>query len=189
MIQRTHDLAAVALVSFRFLVAPPQVMTWETLVGIGVFTILGGMIADIDNVASPAWRHRLLPWDSKSTRDFLQGHRNVSHSIIGLLLFSFLVGILLDLVSLSNLDHRIIQEAFFLGHLSHLLSDSLTIQGVPWFYPIPFKFGFPPFSFLRVRTGGWVEKLLVFPGFLALTIWMYINYHTVVIDIFHKIKE
>lgn len=188
MMQRTHDIAAVALVSFRFLAFPEPELNWETLLGVGVFTILGAMIADIDNVASPAWRHKLLPWESRSTRNFLQGHRNISHSLIGLFLFSFVIGLLLALVPLPHLNHALLQQAFFLGHLSHLLTDSLTIQGVPWLYPIPFKFGFPPLSFLRVRTGGWVEKLVVFPAMLGLTIWTYVSYYTHVLTILTGIK-
>src|SRR3989344_9216502 len=103
MVQRTHDLAAVALVSFRFLAVPPESLNWETLLGIGVFTILGAMIPDIDNVASPAWKHKLLPWESKATRDFLQGHRHISHSLVGLILFYIILGVLFELVPLQNL--------------------------------------------------------------------------------------
>src|SRR3989344_691911 len=173
MLQRTHDLGAVTVVSYRILAFSPVSMTWETLVGIGIVTILGAMIPDIDNVASPAWRHRLLPWEGKMTREFLQGHRHISHSLIGVVLFTYIFGLLLNLIPLSNLDHGLLQQIFLWGYVSHLLTDSLTIQGVPWLYPIPFKFGFPPLAFLRVKTGGWVEKLVVFPGLLIATIWIF----------------
>jgi membrane-bound metal-dependent hydrolase YbcI (DUF457 family) len=63
-----------------------------------------------------------------------------------------------------------------LAQLSHLLADSLTIEGVPWLFPIPFKFGFPPFAFLRMKTGGWIERLLVFPSVFVLTLWIYYYY-------------
>lgn len=179
MTQRTHDLGAVVLVSYVFLSNFPQNLNWETLVGIGVATFLGGLMPDIDNVASPAWRHKLMPWEGKSTRDFLAGHRNVSHSLIGLFLFAWVFGILLKLVPLQHLDVGLVQKAFFFGHLSHLIMDSLTIQGVPWLYPIPFKFGFPPFSFMRVKTGSWMEKLVVFPSLLVLLVWEYYTYHDV----------
>lgn len=188
MMQRTHDLAAVALVSYRLLAYPPESLTWETVVSIGVATILGAMIPDIDNVASPAWRHKLLPWEGRATRSFLQGHRNISHSLIGLFLFSFIFRFIFHIVPLSHIDYTLVQQAFLLGHLSHLLTDSLTIQGVPWLYPIPFKFGFPPLSFLRVRTGGWVEKLIVFPGLLVLTIWIYYIYRYNIASIYKGLQ-
>lgn len=179
MTQRTHDLGAVVLVSYVFLSNPPPNINWETLVGIGVATFLGGLMPDIDNVASPAWKHRLMPWEGRATQDFLAGHRHISHSLIGLILFAWVFGILLKLVPLQHLDISLVQQAFFYGHLSHLLLDSLTIQGVPWLYPIPFKFGFPPLAFLRVKTGGLLEKLFVFPGLLILLVGEYYTYHEV----------
>lgn len=176
MTQRTHDLAAVVLVSYRFLAYPADNISWETLLGIGVVAIVGSLIPDIDNVASPAWKHRLMPWEGKATRQFLAGHRHLSHSLAGIFLFSWVFGLLLALVPLQNLNVSLMQQAFFLGQLSHLIMDSLTIQGVPWLYPLPFKFGFPPFAFLRIRTGSWFEKLIVFPALLGLIIWIYYTY-------------
>lgn len=178
MTQRTHDLAAVAFTSYFFLTYPPYTLNWETLLGIGVATFLGGLIPDIDNVASPAWKHKLMPWEGKATREFLEGHRHISHSLLGLVIFYWIFGWLLKLVPLAHLEINVIQTAFLLGHLSHLVMDSLTIQGVPWLYPLPFKFGFPPFKFLRVKTGGWVEKIVVFPLLLAFTIWIYYVYRS-----------
>lgn len=176
MIQRTHDLGAVAIVSYRMLAFPPPNLSLITLVGVGVTAIIGSLIPDIDNVASPAWKHRLLPWEGKATRDFLQGHRHLSHSILGLLVFTYIFNLLLTLLLIKDLDNNLLVQSFFLSQLSHLILDSLTIQGVPWLYPIPFKFGFPPFSFLRVKTGGWVEKLIVFPSILAATVWIFYSF-------------
>jgi len=180
MIQRTHDLAAVALVSYYFLTYSPPSLNWETLLGIGVATFIGGIIPDIDNVASPAWEHKLTPWEGKASRDFLDGHRHLSHSLLGIFLFTWVLGLLLNTIKLPHLEVGLVQLAFFLGQLSHLIADTVTIEGVPWFYPIPFKIGIPPFKFMRIRTGGWVEKLIVFPLLLAFTIWIYYSHHEVI---------
>jgi len=52
---------------------------------------------------------------------------------------------------------------------------------VPWLLPIPFKFGVPPIKHLRITTGKKVESLLVFPGLLAIDIWLCaVNYNTLV---------
>lgn len=144
--------------------------------GLGVATILGALIPDIDNVASPAWRHNLTPWEDDMTRGFLKGHRNLSHSIIGLFLFTWVVGLLLKLINLPHIDIWLVQQAFGLGLLSHLIADSLTHDGVPWFYPIDIHLGFPPFKFLRMKTGGWMEKIAVFPLLLVFTVWIFYNY-------------
>lgn len=179
MTQRTHDLAAVALSSFYFLTYPPTALNWETLLGIGVATFLGGMIPDIDNVSSKAWKFNLTPWEDDLTRHSLEGHRNWSHSIIGIGVFTFLLGWVLSTIKLANLIVFPVQLAFFLGYLSHLITDSLTHDGVPWFYPIDIHLGFPPFKSLRMKTGSWIERLVVFPLLLAFTIWIYYVHHGV----------
>lgn len=178
MTSRTHDLAAVTLVSFRFLAYPPAAMGWETILGIGLATLIGGIIPDIDNVASSAWKFDLTPWEDDATRKSLSGHRNLSHSIIGGALFSFAVGLALQVIKIPHLDAQLVQEAFALGFLSHLITDSLTHEGVPWFYPIDIRLGFPPFKSLRMKTGGIIEKFIVFPVLLILTVFIYYAYHT-----------
>lgn len=175
MLQRTHDLAAVALVSYRFL-SQPVPLTWETLLGIGVATLLGSAVPDIDNVSSPAWRHKLTPWEGRATRQFLEGHRNLSHSIIGVVLFWFILRLLLHLINLPHLDAGAVVTAFVWAQLSHLLTDSLTEQGVPWLYPIPIRMGFPPIKPMRIKTGKWFEKLVIFPTLLIVTIVIYYVY-------------
>jgi inner membrane protein len=175
MTQRTHDLAGVALVSYWFL-SHPQSMNWETILGIGVATLLGAAVPDIDNVSSPAWRHKLMPWEGKASREFLEGHRNLSHSVLGLGLFYFVLKLLLTVIHIPNLDLIPVTTAFLLGMLSHLLTDSLTEQGVPWLYPVPWKMGFPPIKKVRIKTGKWFEKLVVMPLLLVLTVWIYYTF-------------
>lgn len=177
MTQRTHDLAAVALTSFWFLAFPPhQPFNWETILGIGVATLIGGAIPDIDNVASKAWKFNLTPWEDDLTRHSLEGHRNLSHSLIGLVVFILLLWFVLNQVKLANLFVIPVVEGFGAGYLSHLLTDSLTLGGVPWFYPIDIHLGFPPIKSLRIKTGGMLEKVVVFPVLLMLTVWILLKY-------------
>lgn len=177
MTQRTHDLAAVTLVSFRFLAFPPPTpFNWETILAIGVAALIGATFPDIDNIASRAWKFNLTPWEDDLTRHSLEGHRNLSHSIIGLVTLTLLLGWVLHAIKLTNLLVYPIQEAFALGYISHLLTDSLTRDGVPWFYPIDFHLGFPPIKKLRIKTGGILEKVAVFPLLLFLTIWILHKY-------------
>lgn len=176
MTSRTHDLAAVALISYRFLSNPPGNINWETLLGIGIATILGALVPDIDNVASPAWKNSLIPWERHETAEGFSGHRHLTHSLIGGLLFTWVIGLLLNIIKLPHLNTGIIQQTFALGFLSHLIADSLTHEGVPWLFPIHFHFGFPPFAALRMKTGGLIEKMVIFPLLLGLTVWIYYNY-------------
>lgn len=187
MTQRTHDLAAVALVSYRFLAYPVTGLSWETILGIGAATLIGGIIPDIDNVASKAWKFNLTPWEDDATRQALSGHRNLSHSLLGGGLFTLVLGWALGVVRLPNLDISIIQQAFGLGFASHLLSDSLTIEGVPWFYPLDVHLGFPPFKRLRIKTGGLIEKFIIFPLLLAFTLGIYYVYRGNLLAMFKNI--
>ena len=73
------------------------------------------------------------------------GHRGLFHSIFLLILLSLLI----MLVSYE------LTIAFFIGYLSHLALDSLTPEGVMFFYPFSRKRtkGF-------IRTGSLVENIL-----------------------------
>lgn len=187
MTQRTHDLGAILFVSYGFLNNPQIGVSWPTILGIGIATIIGAVLPDIDNVASPAWKDKLFPWDRKMTQKFMGGHRHLSHSLLGGLLFYFFIGLFLSLVHIPDLNINLVRHAFILGFLSHLILDTLTHEGVPWLYPIPFHLGFPPIQFLRLKTGGLLEKIVVFPLLLIGFIWVYYNYRQNIPIIFKSI--
>ena len=70
-------------------------------------------------------------------------------------------------------DIEIIWNAFLIGFTSHLIADSLTHDGVPWLFPIPINFGFPPIQALRIKTGGFLEKYIIFPLLLGLNLYLF----------------
>lgn len=84
-------------------------------------------------------------------------HRTFSHS-------------LLALVIVSGAAHEINQDLIvpvFLGYLSHLLADSLTIQGIPWLWPSPKRY-----RIARIQTGSLSDHLIGLVAlFLALAGW------------------
>ena len=88
--------------------------------------VVGGtaaLLPDIDHPNSKLGRRvPILP----TVINKLVGHRTLTHSI--LVLFT-LTGILYVTTSLS------VTVAFFVGYLSHLILDSLTVSGVPFLYP------------------------------------------------------
>lgn len=188
MTKHTHELAAICAVSYWFLSSYSSTITWQTLFGIGTAAVIGGIIPDIDNVASPAWKYSVLPWEDDQTREFLHGHRHISHSVLGVILFTFVTKIFLNFIHIPSLDTSLIIEAFVVGILSHLLTDSLTIAGVPWLYPIPVKFGFPPFAFLRIKTGGWIEELAVFPVLIVSLVWIFYVYRSNILQLLLTLK-
>lgn len=179
MTGRTHDLAAFTAVSYA--IATQQVP--QLSLGTALFALaanfIGGLAPDLDQPTADLWRR--LPAGSVFSRmiaPILGGHRYISHSILGIVLFGFLLNWLLKMASTIILvDMHIVWWAFMLGFVSHLIVDSFTREGVPWLFPIPIKFGFPPFKALRVKTGGFLEKGIVFPSLLLINIYLvYTNY-------------
>ncbi len=58
-----------------------------------------------------------------------------------------------------------------IGYISHLIGDAVTKEGLPLLFPIKWHFGFPPFRFLRITAGNWIENLIVLPGTAAYIFW------------------
>jgi inner membrane protein len=114
---------------------------------------------------------RPLSWALRTTSFVLVrtvGHRTMTHSLLGVLLFSVLVWLLLG--GFPNLILALIA-----GYASHVLADALNTRGVPLFWPAGKPFRLVPGG---VRSGGAVEVavalvvlaftlyalLLVYPG-------------------------
>lgn len=175
MMGRTHDLAAFAALSYVVATQPPQPITLATGITSLLACFVGGLTPDIDQPTADLWRR--LPAGSVIGRifhPFLGGHRYISHSILGIVIFAWFSNFLLSKIGLVLLvDINIVWAAFMIGFISHLIMDTFTQEGVPWLFPIPFRFGLPPLKMLRIKTGGFVEKSVVFPGLLFLTGYIY----------------
>lgn len=101
------------------------------------------------------------------------GHRGCTHSCLSVLLFIMLavsVSVSLPIFLLSHhliVSPSLLQEmdvifkSIAVGWLLHLLADSLTRSGIPVFWPVTFKVGFPPVSALRFKTGSLLEDIVL----------------------------
>lgn len=157
--------AALRLVSIGP-VAPP--VSWPTLAAYLIAALLGGTAPDLD-------KPRQL-WARILTRTAFGGHRHLSHSLVGLILASAAAGLILGQIGPTlHIAPALPLTGFATGYLSHLVLDSLTIEGVPWLFPIPLYLGLPPWSRARVKTGSLVEQLVVMPSLLILIGWT--GYH------------
>lgn len=190
MTGRTHDLAAFTAVSYVFVTgAIPQMSLATVIVSFGA-NMIGGLAPDIDQPTAELW-HK-LPAGSIIGRlitPFLGGHRFISHSLLGIFLFGVLLKqFLVFASSVLLVDMNMVWWAFMIGFVSHLLMDTFTREGVPWLFPLPMRFGIPPFRLLRLKTGGIVEKSFVFPSLLLINAYLlYAHYH-VLLDFFKKLK-
>ncbi len=175
MLARTHDVAAITMLTAVVLAQPLRTVTLSTAIIAIIANQIGGIAPDLDQPTAPFWRN--LPIGGifgKIIGRTLGGHRFLSHSIIGLALFGALTNLLLDFLHpiMPNVDTDLVWWAFMIGMLSHLIMDSFTKEGVPWLLPIPWKLGFPPVRQLRVTTGKWVEHFVILPLLLGLAAWL-----------------
>jgi inner membrane protein len=106
---------------------------------------------------------RPLSWALKTTSFVLVrtvGHRTLTHSILGILLFS--LPVLLFLGGFPN-----ISLALVAGYASHVFADALNTRGVPLLWPAGGPFRLLPGG---VRSGGAVEVAV---ALLALAFTLY----------------
>lgn len=191
MTGRTHDMAAFTAISYIALTQPVQQIGLSTIIIAFTANMIGGLTPDIDQPTAKLWNE--LPAGSVFGKIFaplLGGHRFISHSIFGLVLFGALSYWVLQLASHTLLvNMNLVWWSFMIGYLSHLVMDTITHEGVPWLFPIPWKIGIPPIKVLRVKTGGLVEKAIIFPGLALVTIYIYyLNYAKVLTFLHHYIR-
>ncbi|QQG39126.1 MAG: metal-dependent hydrolase [Candidatus Woesearchaeota archaeon] len=150
MLWMTHLVFAflVGLLSLKF-VNPSSLVIYF------LFVLLGALIPDLDEPQSKLGRKFPI---SSNVIKLLFGHRGIVHSVFVAVLVSWLIWILIG---------KIYGIGLFLGYLSHLIGDSLTVQGVNFLWP--FKLHIRGF----IKTGGLIEYvLLVF--FVLVIIWLII---------------
>jgi inner membrane protein len=106
---------------------------------------------------------RPVSWALRTTSFVLVrtvGHRTMTHSLVGVLLFSLLV--LLFLGRFPNLAIALVA-----GYASHVLADALNTRGVPLLWPMGKPFRLLPGG---VRSGGAVEVAVALVA-LAFTLY------------------
>lgn len=180
MTGRTHDLAAFTALSYVVATQPlPQDITLATVIVAISANFVGGLAPDIDQSTATLWgRLRGGRIWGRILAPLFGGHRFISHSLLGIALFGVGAKFLLELMSpvlIVNMD--VVWWSFMIGFISHLVMDTLSRDGVPWLFPIPIRLGFPPLRFLRMKTGGLLEKSFIFPGLIVLNIWIYYAYY------------
>lgn len=189
MTARTHDVAAITALALVAVTQPVHSLTLATILAALLANQIGGICPDIDQPTAPLWRN--LPVGrifGKVFDTLIGGHRFISHSILGLVLFGFLANLLLHFLQpiLGNINIALVWYAFMIGALSHLIMDTFTKEGVPWLLPIPIKFGIPPIKRLRVTTGKWEETFVVLPLLVAINVWLFASHYPSLVAYLHS---
>ncbi len=173
MTARTHDVIAFCGLTTVAALNPPKEITIPTVFACVVGNIVGSLMPDLDQATNRLWD--LLPWGDNLGRIFRRlflGHRTLSHSFLGVIIFDYVLWKLLPVfLNPSYINPLLVQDAIMIGIVSHLLADAITKDGIPLFFPIPVNIGLPPLEALRIKTGGFVEKYVVMPAAALYIFW------------------
>jgi len=188
MTGRTHDLAAFTLLNIVFILIPTPSMTVATAIGGLGGCFVGGLFPDIDQPTADLYRR--FPAGNVFGRiiaPILGSHRLISHSIVGIVAIGYCMNLFLQkLGTIVLIDMYVVWWTFMIGFLSHVFMDMLTRDGVPLLFPFPWKFGIPPIARLRMKTGGIMEKGIIFPGLMLLNGFMVYQYHAMYLSFFKQ---
>lgn len=174
MTARTHDMVAFASLITIASYFPPEKLSINTLIASLIGCTIGSLIPDMDQATNRLWD--LLPGgDSigKILRNLMLQHRTISHSVLGIrLLYKILEFVIPQILNPNYINIELVITSIIIGFVSHIFSDMLTKEGVPLLFPLPFKIGFPPFESLRITTGKFLEKFVLFPGVILYIVWL-----------------
>jgi inner membrane protein len=164
MLGRTHQLIGFTAVYSLALINGIDELNNQTLLASLLLITLGSLAPDLDNENNKLYG--LAPVGKRIFSEigerFFGKHRSISHSLLGTVLFFYTSHWLVYKIPIENgFDLPLLWYSFAISLLAHLAADALTNEGIPLLWPLKLKFGFPPFKFLRIKTGGFVEKYFV----------------------------
>lgn len=169
---KTHQIIGGTAGLTYFLSVAPPTYNPATFGAVLVFAYIAALLPDIDQPTGKLWHY--LPFGDtvgKLSDPFLE-HRNITHSILGLILVGLGFHYLLRPFPIYwGIDTNIVFYAALISYLSHLLADMFTNEGIPLLFPWHRFFGLPPkpLDGFRIATGKWFENLVIFP---AVTIYL-----------------
>lgn len=191
MLAKTHDAFAFASLITVAAFYPPQGINLPTLICAVIAADVGALIPDMDTAGNRLWD--LLPQGhamGKGLRKIFYKHRTLTHSLVGIYgIYSLLSWGLPKLLNEAYIDPYIILWSVMIGIGSHILSDSLTEEGVPLLFPLRVNFGIPPIRKIRIKTGQWFENFIVYPAIGIYLIWFIYTKETVLLSIVRSVVK
>lgn len=165
MTGKTHRIIGITAGLGYFLVTTPSVYQPATLGAVIIASYIGSLIADADDASADIWDSVPMGHTVGKFTDPLLGHRNVSHSIVGVALYAVALYAISQIIPpYWGIDSTIVIVSSIIAYCSHLIADSFTVEGIPLFWPYKYKIGIPPkpLQGIRIQTGEWFENLIVF---------------------------
>lgn len=110
------------------------------------------------------------------------GHRGALHSLVGLIGFSYLAYLINNFFgSYAPERESLFYLYFFLGFLSHLLSDMFTKSGIEILYPWKKNFRFLPRS-IAIRSNSFLDQVLFVVFGLIFMLWFWSYYKELILN-------
>lgn len=191
MTGRTHDAIAFASLITVANYYPPTNLNFLTLVACLIGTTIGALSPDLDQATNRLWH--FLPggnFTGRLLQPLFLGHRNLSHSLVGVYLYhKVLLWLLPHILNGNFVNTYLIYGSIIIGYISHLIADSVTEEGLPLFFPFKFKVGFPPVASWRIKTDHWFEHLVVLPGTLVYLTWFVIRHREQLVSVLRLINS
>lgn len=189
MLGLTHQMIALVAALWLLTIYPVS-LGWSIGVMAIIAVMVGALTPDLDHPTANLWRRliggRLF---GMLFNAFSGGHRHFTHSLIGIAAIgggthyvaTHLLAPLYIPVAL------VIWRAFMIGYISHPIADTLTDQGVPWLWPLPWNIKIPPgHKAARVTTGSLVERLLVRGAIIICAVLLLTRHYATLIHLFGK---
>lgn len=171
MTTKTHDAFAFASLISAAAYFSPDTLNVPTLITSIIAADIGAAIPDMDTAGNRLWE--MLPQGhvlGRFLRRIFYKHRTLTHSFIGVFgTYKLLEWGLPKLLNEQYIDPTVILWSVMIGIISHLISDSLTEEGIPLLFPLRATFGIPPVKSIRIKTGKWFEFFVVYPA-----LWVYV---------------
>jgi len=164
MLAPTHSVFGIFLTLIILAVFGVQ---WSLHWTIILFAILGAIMPDIDHPKSIIGK---LFYFISAPIERRYGHRTITHSLIGLAIFTVLFAVIIGLISFlpqiaawgwTDLPIRWI-AAFSISYFSHLVLDMFNKRGSQMFWPDPGRDVIPRNPKFRSESGSKVEVLIFF---------------------------
>lgn len=136
---KTHIVGGVALgyLAFNYIsILNVNISESNNLILATGGLVLGSLLPDIDHPRSTI-SLKIKPVGFILSKLFK--HREYTHSIVGSLSMTFLIGIIINLLGVSNDINYLLIKSLFIGISSHIFLDMLTYSGVSLFYPFTKK--------------------------------------------------
>ena len=181
MTYKTHLSTGLLFSSIVFLVLMDLHYSPILILSLAIATIIGSSSPDLDTPTGELWDK--IPAGGVLSRlinpVFIGGHRHLSHSLIGFVLFTGLFYLVLSLIPDLPILHATyyLLLAFAIGYASHIFADLFTEMGVPLLFPLGYHLGIPPIKRIRIKTGRWFENLIIYPivtAALLIIIYLYL---------------